>query len=53
MPTQAPTRAPTEAPSRAPARRPFETPDPDRHYNPERLCPAQKKDGGHRTMPSP
>ncbi len=26
-------------------------PDPERHYNPERLCPDQSKDGGWRARP--
>lgn len=38
VPTTTPTR--TDAPTR-------EDPavDPERHYNPERLCPSQRRDG--------
>jgi hypothetical protein len=25
--------------------------DPDRHYNPERLCPGQRDDGERRSRP--
>lgn len=35
----------TRTPVRTPTK-PAETPAPDRHFNPDRLCPAQKKDAG-------
>ena len=33
----------------APERAPMS--DPERHYQPERLCPDQTKDGGYRARP--
>ena len=43
-PTQTPTRTPT--PQREKPR--FE---PERHYNPERLCPSQRRDGERFSRP--
>lgn len=47
----APTITPVEAPPRAPSRSPEEIPGPEKYYNPERLCPDQRRDGGFRTRP--
>ena len=46
-----PTEAPVETPVKAPEVTPDDSPSPDRFYSPERLCPDQRKDGGHRTAP--
>lgn len=40
----------TRTPVRTPTR-PAPTPDPDRHFNPDRLCPGQKKDAGDGARP--
>jgi hypothetical protein len=42
-PTLTPTRTPTLAPEQEPDRAPY--------YQPERLCPAQKQEGGWRARP--
>lgn len=42
-PTRTPTRTPTESPGKRPG--------PERHYQPERLCPDQKQKGGWRARP--
>ncbi len=42
--------AETVTPVRTPTR-PSETPAPDRYFNPDKLCPAQKKDGGGGARP--
>jgi hypothetical protein len=42
-PTLTPTRTPTLAPGQEPDREPY--------YQPERLCPAQKQEGGWRARP--
>lgn len=46
--TDSPTK--TGAPTRE---RPFESPrpGPERHYQPERLCPTQRKDGTWKSRP--
>jgi hypothetical protein len=44
--TQTPTK--TDAPTR---RQDEPAADPERHYNPERLCPSQRKDGTRWSMP--
>ena len=47
MPTEAPVKAPPKAPEKSPDKKP----SPERYYEPKRLCPDQKKDGGWRTQP--
>lgn len=42
MPTEAPTTTPT---------RTEPTVNPERHYNPERLCPSQRQDGERHSRP--
>ena len=49
MPEPTPgTKTHTETPL-APEKTPMS--DPERHYNPQRLCPDQSKDGGWRARP--
>jgi len=48
----APATTPVETPVRAPTQVPDDMPGPEKFYNPERLCPDQKRDGGWRTRPS-
>jgi hypothetical protein len=45
MPNPTKTDAPTKAPEKQ------SDPEPDRFYNPERLCPSQRKDGTRWSMP--
>lgn len=47
--TETSTPVKTGAPTQAPERMPME--DPERYYQPERLCPDQSKDGGWRARP--
>jgi hypothetical protein len=42
---------PTTTPTTTTPTRTEPTVDPDRHYNPERLCPGQRKDGERRSRP--
>lgn len=44
-----PTTTPTETPTKAPEREHIT--DPERHYNPERLCPTQRQRGTKWSMP--
>ena len=42
----------TISPTRTPTRtEPSTPPDPERHFNPERLCPSQRKDAGDGARP--
>jgi len=45
------TAAPTRTPTRTPTEAPGQFPGPERHYQPERLCPAQRQEGGWRARP--
>lgn len=46
MPTPTPTPTRTDAPTRSEPQD-----DPDRRYNPERLCPSQRQDATRWSMP--
>lgn len=44
--------SPVETPVKSPVRtEPDRVPDPDRYYQPERLCPQQKKDATRWSAP--
>ena len=45
------TAAPTRTPTRTPTEAPEQYPGPERHYQPERLCPVQRQEGGWRARP--
>ena len=47
------TETPAEAPVKTPGITPEETPGPERHYQPEKLCPDQRKDGAWPCIPLP
>lgn len=49
--TEAPTTTPTTTPDTPVRENPFSLPEPDRFYNPERLCPDQSQQGGWRSRP--
>lgn len=49
-PTTSPNPVKTGAPTQAPDRVPM-IDDPERYYQPQRLCPDQSKDGGWRARP--
>lgn len=38
-------------PVKTPVKAPSETPGPERWYQPERLCPNQRKEGAERSRP--
>lgn len=44
-------QAPVKDPVKTPVRTPEERPGPDRYYQPERLCPAQKQDATRWSAP--